>query len=166
MTEADVTNIIIAVVGVVGTSLGAVLGGLITYYTTRKNERDRQIREKCEEIYDCCVQVTHWIDNEIDCWWEHYDATMIIIPNLSKNLPCPIDKLLMLVHLYAPSLEEKALKINTTVDKFHNLEYYYAEAEWSAFQMGVDNFLTDERQKNRNTQEEFVSSIRKFVNIH
>ncbi len=166
MAEADVITIIVAVVGVIGISIGAVLGGLITFYTTRKNDLDRLIREKCEEIYDLSVQIKRWIDNEIDSWWLRYNEDAIIIPSPSENLPCPIDNLLMLVHLYATPLEEKALKMSRTVGTFNNLEYHFAEAEWDAFQMGVGNFLSDERRKNREAQEAFVASIKKFVNNH
>ncbi len=160
------TNIIIAVVGVIGTSIGAVLGGLITFYTIRKNERDRQIREKCEEIYDFSVQVKRWIDNEIDCWWLRYDEDAIIFPSPSENLPCPAERLLMLVNLYAPSLEEKALRLTKIVDTFNSLEYYYAEASWSAFQIKVEDYLRNESRKTGEAYAEFLASIKKFVNSH
>ncbi len=160
------TNIIIAVVGVMGTVVGAVLGGLLTFYTTRKNEHDKIIREKCEGIYDLSVQIKHWIDNEIDNWWLLFDEDALIIPNPSKNLPCPTDRLLMLVNLYASSLEEKALKLTKIVDTFNSLEYYYAEAGWSAFEIKVDDYLRNERRKTSEVHAEFVASIKKLVNSH
>ncbi|GCE17293.1 hypothetical protein [Dictyobacter kobayashii] len=114
MLDQNQTAIIIAVVSVISTIVGAIIATAGTYLTSRsvaKDEKNRRKREKIEEIYVLINQVYYCIlaqaqgtqqftGTEFTVYGEFFQKYQ----NASKDFnELPLDRISMLISFYAPS---------------------------------------------------------------
>src|SRR6266849_743672 len=97
------------------TLLATVLGGILAtvggiaanYYTqvfNNRAERQKFIREKCEEAYLLADQVKLWAKNENHRWWQKYyeefepdSDELAMYRKEFEPIDCPINKLMMII---------------------------------------------------------------------
>ena len=113
-------------------------------------------------MFELYIQVRDWISNEADRWYEIGEPNGPLNPPILKDLPCPIDRLSMLVLLYAPILEKLAEELERWVKSYHTFDWNYSN-DHNLPSDNMHKFLIDEGNKLEDFQKRFTSTIRKFV---
>ncbi len=72
MLDQTVANLLATVVGGTLAIAGGIVATFVTQGLNNKAERNKFIREKCEEVYLLAEQVKRWVENENDKWWQDY----------------------------------------------------------------------------------------------
>lgn len=158
MTNQGIVSILTTLIAVIGTLAGVI----ITYYFTNRMERKRILREKLEEIYTLAIQVKQWLDNEIKSWWSLIDPNAQSHPY--KDLSCPIEQLIMLVELYAPSLAEKAVRINKKVLELKQRYSVYSDEKLIAFNNErPENVLRQDDTEITEMYTDLVVAVKKLI---
>lgn len=156
------STIVAAIISVFAALLGAVIGGVLTYRATKSIERRKILSEKYEAIYDSSVQIRDWLKNENARWLLLAEPGASVFPAV-EGLPCPIEKLIMMADLYAPSLEKEVSKIEREVDAIKNLAWENAESGRVSLQdITVDTFNEDNRMADT-AHNDLVKVIKKLT---
>ncbi len=118
MLDQGVVSIITTLIAVIGAITGTILGIMLTQRTTRKADKSKITRGKIEELYVLTNQIKIWYHSQIaellkknlidyqfeeDVFWILEQSTL---KDFNKNSYFPINKVTMLINLYAPSLKE------------------------------------------------------------
>jgi hypothetical protein len=170
MPEQSFVNLLITALG----GALAVLGGIFaTYFTQVLNnraERRKFVREKCEEVYLLAEQVSLWVKNENDMWWQSYleefepeNEYIEIYRTEYQTLDCPIDKLMMTVTLHLPELKTGAEGFKKAVCQYQDFAYYFREQGWSVFSGDIRTTLESEYQGFKNSHQQLKLLIEKTI---
>lgn len=120
MLNQYTTVILAAIIAAIASLLGSLVGGVaLPYFTHRLNSKAgnrKLIREKVEEMYILADQVSVWLTKQflfLGSGFIQQPLPSIKPPEDGDN---PINRLLMLAVLYAPSLEKYVMELrNATI---------------------------------------------------
>jgi len=156
------STIVAAIISVFSLLLGVGIGGFVTYKVTKSIERRKILSEKYEVIYNSSVQIRDWLKNENARWLLLAGTDVTVFPAV-EGLPCPIEKLIMMADLYAPSLEKEVSKIEREVDMIKNREWENADTGGIPLQdITVDTINEDDRMA-ETAHNDLVNAIKKLT---
>src|SRR6266851_9006265 len=125
MLDQNSAIILAAIIGALATLLGGLVGGVAVPFLTQKlsikAENRKKHHEKIEIAYTLLDQIKGWIDYQIDDLWCF--QVQKNRPNKPDNLECPINTLVLLVNLFAPSLEKSVKELNESVETLKKMRY-------------------------------------------
>lgn len=114
MTFKDLLPLITALIG----GMLAVIGGFVSNYLLKSKDKESEkrefYREQLEQIYLLSGQLVDWMGAEYsEVLSPKHDSD-------TEKQENPLNRLLMIVNLYHPSLKEHTKKIEQCIDDFHN----------------------------------------------
>ncbi len=163
--DQNTATIITGIIAIIAALLGAIVGGVGSYIASTRVEKNKLLREKCEAIYDTALQIKRWLENENARNWEHFDPNdpeNVLKIKVEENLPCPTDKIILLVDLYVRQVEKEVKQFVQLVHN-SNARYDYEEVtEEEIFSSLRDarESLQEESQAILARYQELVSALR------
>ena len=119
--DSNTTALVLNIVTITGTLSATALGAALTYHFTRKSNQNKVTREKIEEIYQLTTEVKLWIDVRVPNTGER---SLVQQPQLNiQDHPNPINKLVMLTDLYAPSLGKDITELRNYIIDIREIKY-------------------------------------------
>jgi hypothetical protein len=162
MDKTIAAAIISASAALLGVVIGVVIGGVFSYRATKSIERRKILSEKYEVIYNSSVQIRDWLKNENARWLLLAEPPASVNPAV-EGLPCPIEKLIMMADLYAPSLEKEVSTLMRKVDAIKSLEWEYADSQGQALEDITMNTYIEDDTKADTAHNDMVNALKKLT---
>jgi hypothetical protein len=150
MLDQGVVSIITTIVAVTGAISGTMLGVILTHRAARKVDKSKVTREKIEELYILTNQIKIWYHEQIadllknnlinyqfeeDVFWILEQSTL---KDFHKSPYFPINKVTMLINLYAPSLREIYLIYHLSIV---NMQLIQQAVTKNVLEQNIDNLV-------------------------
>lgn len=148
--------------------IGSVLTMGVTYFSltiTRKGEKDKIVREKLEEAYILLGELRYWLRvqryqihlyapkklNDIyekefkSFFWLMGNLNILDIDNIKCD--CPIERIVMLVSLYAPTLRNAILNYEKSIDFILTYDPKFLKMEQEIVEQANEDFSEAKQQE-------------------
>lgn len=113
MTFKDLLPLLTALLGGMLTVVGGFVSNYLLKSKDKESDKKKFYREQLEQIYLLSGQMVDWMGDE-------YGKIISEDESNKERLENPLNRLLMIVNLYHPTLKEHAKKMEKCVDDFHN----------------------------------------------
>lgn len=168
MLDQYTTIILAAIIAAAASLLGSLVGGVALPYLTHrlssKAEKRKLIREKVEEMYLLADQVSIWITRQflfLGSGLIQQPLPAIKPPEDNEN---PINRLMMLAVLYAPSLEKHVMELRNTTVSIREIYYGLQTGTNTLTAKEMADRLMQASETSNAAYEEFVAAIKKLIN--
>src|SRR5260370_5668585 len=170
MLDQSLLTLLATILGGILATVGGIAANYYTQVFNNRAERQKFIREKCEEAYLLADQVKLWAKNENHRWWQKYyeefepdsDELEMYRKEL-EPIDCPINKLMMIITLQLPELRTKAEALKRAVEAYQEFSDGYREYGWHSFQANIESVLRTECRRLEESHQELHLLIEKTV---
>jgi hypothetical protein len=172
MLDQNITTLLATILGGILATTGGIIATFYAQSLNGRTEREKFVRERCEEVYELAEKVKQWLDNENARWWCDYcesidDVSIEVQIGRSKlakePLNCPIDRLMMIVLLYIPEFRTKAEELKNVVNTYNRFSNNFDEYGWRGLDEYEDfrDHLRKVSQEGKDTHQELKLIIEK-----